>query len=58
MKATTMKVLIATEDHSYREALVRHIKVVHNPAQRQYYEYHGDEYLEPGDLVVEMAVAE
>jgi hypothetical protein len=53
-----MKVLIPSDDHSYREATVRKVKVVYNKQHKEYSEYHGDEYLEEGDAVVEMEVAE
>jgi hypothetical protein len=53
-----MKVLIPGIDHSYREAVIRRVKVVYNKKYRAYSEYAGDEYLEDGDEVVEMDVAE
>lgn len=53
-----MIVLIPTTDHSYREAVVIKTKVVYNKKYREYYEYHGDEYLGEGDEVVEMDVAD
>jgi hypothetical protein len=53
-----MKILIAADDHSYRPAVVRHIPVVYNTKYRTYCEYHGEEYLEEHDQVVEMPVAE
>ena len=53
-----MKVLIPSFDHSYREATIRRIKVVYNKKYREYSEYHGEEYLDEGDEVVEMDVAE
>ena len=43
---------------SYRIATVRKIKVVYNKKYRSYSEYAGDDYLEEGDEVVEMDVAE
>lgn len=53
-----MKVLVPDADHSYREATVRKTKVVYNKKYRVYSEYAGDDYLEDGDEVVEMDVAE
>lgn len=53
-----MKVLVPASDHSYREVTVRKIKVVYNKKYREYSEYHGNDYLDGDDEVVEMDVAE
>lgn len=53
-----MIVLIPTTDHSYIEAVVIKTKVVYNKKYREYYEYHGDEYLGEDEQVLEMDVAE
>lgn len=53
-----MKVLIPSDDHSYRVGSVKKMKVVYNNRYLSYSEYAGDEYLEDGDVVVEMDVAE
>ena len=50
-------VLVPSHDHQYRKATVRKIKVVYNKKYREWYEYHGDEYLNEGDEVMEMNVA-
>lgn len=53
-----MKVLVTADDHGYREVQVKTRQVVYNPRYQSYTEYAGDEYLEPGELVVERLVAE
>ena len=53
-----MKVLIPSSDHGYLEATIRRRKVVYNKKYKQYSEYYDDEYLNEGDEVVEMDVAE
>lgn len=52
-----MKVLVTSYDHQYREAHVQKMKVVKDE-NGNYSEYVGDEYLDPGDEVVEMDVVE
>lgn len=51
-------VLVPADDHSYREATVRMQSVVWNALTRTYSEYAGDEYLEPGETVVQRPVAD
>jgi hypothetical protein len=51
-------VLVPANDHSYREARVRMTSVVWNARTRTYSEYVGDEYLEPGETVVQRPVAD
>lgn len=53
-----MKVLVPDSDHSYQKAVVRKMKVVYNKKYHEYSEYYGDDYLDDGDEVVEMDVAE
>lgn len=52
-----MKILVSVGDHQYTEATVKTMKVVYNSQDRTYTEYMGDDYLEPGDEVVERDVA-
>ena len=51
-------VLVPADDHSYREARVRMMSVVWNSQTRTYSEYAGDDYLEPGETVVQRRVAD
>lgn len=52
-----MKILVPSHDHQYREATVSKMKVVYNNIYKEWYEYHGDDYLDEGDEVLEMDVA-
>ena len=51
-----MQVLVESDDHSYREATIRRMKVVYNQFTGIYSEYFDDNYLEDGDEVVERDV--
>lgn len=53
-----MQVLIPDHDDGYYVAIVRKQKVVYNKKYEVYTEYVGDEYLDEGDEVIEMEVAE
>lgn len=57
MKKRHLKVLIPSHDHSYREGTIEQTKVVWNSEYRTFSEYHGDEYLEGKDEVIEAFVA-
>lgn len=51
-------VLVPNGDHGYYVAHVHKQKVVWNKTYKHYSEYMGDEYLDEGDEVIEMEVAE
>lgn len=53
-----MQVLIPDGDHGYNVARIRKQKVVWNEKYKVYTEYVGDEYLDEGDEVIELEVAE
>lgn len=53
-----MQVLIPNGDHGYYVARIRKQKVVYNKKYEVYTEYMGDEYLDEGDEVIELDVAE
>lgn len=52
-----MKILVPSHDHRYREAIVKKTKAVYNHIYKEWYEYHGDEYINEGDEVFEVNVA-
>jgi hypothetical protein len=52
------QILVPSRDHSYREASIRLTKVVYNLKRKEYFEYHGEEFLEDGDIVKEVLVAD
>lgn len=53
-----MKILVPSHDHQYREATVRKMKAVYNHIYKEWHEYAGDEYLDEGDEVFEVDVAD
>ena len=57
LKGALMKILVPSHDHRYREAVIKKTKVVYNHIFKEWYEYHGDEYLDEGDEVFEVNVA-
>ena len=58
MKLKNDEVLVPGNDHSYRVAQIRTAKATWNPAAREWFEYVGDEYLEDGEIVVEVSVVD
>lgn len=52
------QVLVPAHDHSYRVANLSEGKAVFNPRYNTWSEYHGDEYLDEGDIVVDVRIAE
>jgi hypothetical protein len=52
------KILVLSSDHTYQELEMRIQKVVWNTHTRTYVEYVGNEWLEPGEVVVERLTAQ
>ena len=50
-------VLVAGDDHNFVPHYVSETKVTYNPTYGVYFEYHGDEYLDEGEIVVTARVA-
>lgn len=52
-----IQILVPASDHTYRCMDVETAKVVFNKETREWLEYHGDEYLDENDVVLNAPVA-
>jgi hypothetical protein len=51
------EILVESHGHTYRIAVIRETKVVYDHKMKMFFEYTGDEYLDPQDEVVTVKVA-